>query len=298
METADALEAQGVANVAWAVAKLKAQHPGLVAIMPVIGEVAAARVGDMTAQNLANLFWAAATLKEDTSCCDDALLVLARCVPKRIGEFTSQGVANIMWSVALLSDRVPLLKDLMPMLAQSLVHQPIQLKQQELAAVIWSAGQAALEPALTDRLFRALSAPVSKVLYELNPQHCTMLCSGMALSGWRDPALMKHVAAAILRSPAWPKRDVVLGVPTIAWSFARLRLRHAGLLRLLAHRCSEHLRDMRDWSICAVAWAYRELGSGEFASFLGLVDAEIERRGITGERVQASQDGLQAWLHD
>lgn len=167
-----------------------------------------------------------------------------------------------------------------------------------MAMVIWSAGQNELGPTLTGLLFRALSAPMMGRLQGFTPQDCVMVCNGMARSGWRDPVLMKRMAAAMMQSPAWTKREVVMGVGTVAWSFATLRLRHAGLLRALADHCSKHLGDMKDWNLCAVAWAYRELlgEDGELASFLALVDAELLRRGIPRERVQLSREGFQEWL--
>lgn len=60
VETADALDAQGVA-------KLRADCPGLLQMLPVIGEVAANRAGDMTSQALANFFWAVAALREEAA---------------------------------------------------------------------------------------------------------------------------------------------------------------------------------------------------------------------------------------
>ena len=95
----NALDAFGVANVAWALATLREAHEADPALLDALADAACAMPTSFKPQELTNLVWAFATLKRRHNALFEALAATAT---ERAGEFTPQGLSQTVWSFSKL----------------------------------------------------------------------------------------------------------------------------------------------------------------------------------------------------
>ncbi|WP_146000320.1 DUF1601 domain-containing protein, partial [Endozoicomonas acroporae] len=144
------IDAQGVANLLWAMAKLvdngQEQTPelnkALVALLPLVN----AQKDPFIPQHIANLLWAMAKLvdngQEQTPELKEAVAALLLLVNAQKTNFKPQEIANLLWAMAKLVDNrhelTPGLKEAVAALLPHVNAQKANFNPQEIANLLWA----------------------------------------------------------------------------------------------------------------------------------------------------------------
>ncbi|CAE8607414.1 unnamed protein product [Polarella glacialis] len=289
VDRADFLNPQQIANCIWASAKLKADAPEILEVMPVLVE--------MAEEKLANMIWSGATLRGQAP----ELLGL---IPKLVGvafnqtaTFQAQELSNIIWSMATLREEVPELQELLPALLKALPKRLGTLEEQHIANVVWSLGVLQAGDLAGDDVLGSLASKGTSIIRKFTPQALANTAWGFALCGFKDVQFMSAAASLIVASvPTMRSKALSLSLPQISCAFSKLSISNSALLASTAKHLPPVLRNSADWTICALAWSYNKLDpQRDFADFQDKLAKEMGRRKLSPQDVERSQLGPHEW---
>ena len=305
------LEARGVANILWAIAKLQSRAPSQLSILWArLARAVTSAASRMNEQEVANSIWAVATLatlNTDSEALLNGLPALAKRLSVAISKMSSQSVANVIWAMAKLAAataQTDALLGLPPVLASRLPAVISKMKSQEVANVIWATGQLSVDHshvAISQDLRKMLPVLVTQagvVLPLARPQELANSCWGLALSDTHDAAFLQAVAErAASEASGWQPRLAELTLPSVLCSFARLRaVGHNDMLGVAAEKLSALVGKINAWGLCATLWSYQQLDCGDnFLPFRQRLESEVARRQLLNEDVQRSRLGPDVW---
>ncbi|CAJ1415070.1 unnamed protein product [Effrenium voratum] len=226
--TARHTDAQGVANMIWATAKLAdrnrnsdAELGALAALARRVEEVSE----EMSPQGVENVIWATAKLAEqgDTTLMD-LLPTLAAQVQERRWDLDAQAVASVVWSTAKLADEGDgCLAPLLPMLAVRCKALKGELTAQGAANVAWAAAK--LLDYEDDSLLAALpdlAGRVREVRNEMTGQGiANLMWAAAKVAEHGEESLLSALPALALRVEAM-KATYSAQEANILWAISKL----------------------------------------------------------------------------
>ncbi|MBO9495545.1 DUF1601 domain-containing protein [Thalassotalea sp. G20_0] len=193
---------------------------------------------DIDAQGIANLMWAMAKLVDSGQNripkLKDAVAVLLPHVSAQKKQFIPQGIANLLWAMAKLVDigqeRTPELNETVSTLLPSVNAQKTEFKPQEINNLLWAMAK------LVDngqKWASGLKEAVAVMLPHVNaekdqfiPQHIANLLWAMAKlvdnGQQRTPELKETVAALLPRVSAQTDQFNAQGIANLLWAMAKL----------------------------------------------------------------------------
>jgi hypothetical protein len=196
---------QGLANMAWAFAKLNHESPSL---LDAIARSAVDRIDEFNPQELSNIALGYATLNHEAPALLDAI---ARSAVDRIDGFNPQGLANIASAFAKLNHEAPALLDC---IARSAVKRIDEFNPQEHANMAWAFAKLNHEtPALLDCIARSAVDRID----EFNPQELSNMAWAYATLNHEAPSLLDAIARS---SQECIDEFNPQGLANTAWAFA------------------------------------------------------------------------------
>ncbi|GAX73481.1 hypothetical protein CEUSTIGMA_g933.t1 [Chlamydomonas eustigma] len=177
-------DARGLANSAWAFAKIR--HVPLPGLPTMIAEEAAKKMRDFGAQNISNLAWSFVYMHHrDVYVLD----MMAQQILVRLDDFKPQELSNVMWAFASLDY---LNSHTLEALSKKAVAMAPYFKEQELSNVIWAFGR------LQYNCPHALSALLGEAgakLHILHPQGVANIAWSMAALWGNQDCDLKQLRA-------------------------------------------------------------------------------------------------------
>ncbi|WP_101748575.1 RAP domain-containing protein [Endozoicomonas acroporae] len=236
------IDAQGVANLLWAMAKLldngQERTPEFrVAVATLLPHVNAQKK-QFIPQGIANLLWAMAKLvdngQERTPEFKEAVAALLLHVNAQKAHFKAQGIANLLWAMAKLADngqeRTPELNEAVVALLPRVKVQKDQFIPQHIANLLWAMAKLVDNGQERTPEFKAAVATLlphvnaQKALF--NPQEITNLLWAMAKlvdnGQEQTPGLIKAVAALLPFVNAEKDNFTPQGIATLLLAMAKL----------------------------------------------------------------------------
>ncbi|MBO9495649.1 DUF1601 domain-containing protein [Thalassotalea sp. G20_0] len=236
------IDAQGVANLLWAMAKLVDNEPQR---MPGFNETVAALLPHMSAQKanftpqgIANLLWAMAKLVDNEPQWmpgfNETVAALLPHVSAQKANFTPQGIANLLWAMAKLVDngqkRTPEFNEALAALLPHVSAAKANFKPQGIANLLWAMSKLmdnGLErtPGLKEAM-AALLPQVNAKKKQFIPQHIASLLWAMAKlvdkGQEQTPELNKAVAALLPFVNAQKANFKPQEIANLLWAMAKL----------------------------------------------------------------------------
>ena len=236
------IDAQGIANLLWAMAKLVDNgqertaelKAAVAALLPHVN----AQKDQFNAQGIANLLWAMAKLvdngQERTAELKAAVAALLPHVNAQKDQFNAQGIANLLWAMAKLVDngqeRTAELKAAVAALLPHVNAQKAGFKPQEVANLLWA--MAKLVDNGQERTAE-LKASVAALLPHVNAQKDQFNAQGIATLLWamaklvdngqeRTAELKASVAALLPHVNAQKAGFKPQEVANLLWAMAKL----------------------------------------------------------------------------
>ncbi|WP_422444813.1 MULTISPECIES: DUF1601 domain-containing protein [unclassified Endozoicomonas] len=211
------IDARGIANLLWAIAKLldngQELTPGLKQAVAALLSHVSVQKDQFIPQHIANLLWAMAKLvdngQEWTPELKEALAALWPQVNAQKANFNPQEIANLLWAMAKLIDtgleQTPELNEAVATLLPRVNAQKGNFKPQHIANLLWAMAKLVINgQEQTPELKEAVAALLPHVNAQKNqflPQHIANLLWAMAKlvdNGEWTPELLKEALASLL----------------------------------------------------------------------------------------------------
>jgi len=215
-------DARGLANTAWAFAKMRYVPDS---VLPAALSIeASTRIDEFAAQNLSNLAWAMVYMHWR----DPHLLgLMANRVLLLLDQFKPQELANIMWAFASLEHHDH--TTLSALSARAAQLGPRAFKEQEISNIIWALGRAHHhEGPLLDVL---LQETLNK-LSSFQPQGVSNIVWALGQLNHASPSLLSAIAQRCSKPGALSAFDNQ-GLCNLAFGTTVLRFRHPSLMAAL-----------------------------------------------------------------
>jgi len=233
-------------------------------------------------------------------------------------ETSSREVANLLAPIAALQNEVPHLQELLPALLKTLPSQISSMTPQAMANVLWALGLLQLNSDEARRVRGMLVSQIIACLPELSMMDIAQSIWGLASCGHRRQDFEKKVLVIVRKQAAqMSSRSAVMDLPQIACAFAKLGIWDEAMMTEIAFRIAPAIKKVKPWGLAALAWSWAQLkptsvvvetsslvptGDAEdsskqrsrpavLARFPNLLQAEVERRGLTSEDIQRSPLG-------
>ncbi len=236
------IDAQGIANLLWAMAKLADSGPertlglneAVAALLPHMN----AQKDQFIPQHIANLLWAMAKLvdngQERTPGFNEAVASLLTNVNAQKAHFIPQEIANLLWAMAKLvnngQEQTPVFKEAVTTLLPHVKAQKANFKPQEITNLLWAMAKLVdnrheLTPGLKEAL-AALLPHVNAKKNQFIPQHIANLLWAMAKlvdNGQEQTSELDGAVAALLpRVNAQKAHFKPQEIANLLWAMAKL----------------------------------------------------------------------------
>ncbi|MBO9483996.1 DUF1601 domain-containing protein [Salinisphaera sp. G21_0] len=236
------IDAQGVANLLWAMAKLVdsglERTPGLKETVNALLPHVHAQKDQFIPQNIANMLWAMAKLADNrqewTPRLHASVTTLLPHVKAQKAHFKSQEIANLLWAMAKLVDNgqelTPELSEAVAALLPRVNTQKGQFIPQHIANLLWAMAKLADKgQGQTPGLKEAVTALLSHIQVKKNQ----FIPQGIANLLWataklvdngqeRTPELNEAVAALLPRVNAHKANFIPQEIASLLWAMAKL----------------------------------------------------------------------------
>jgi len=215
-----------------------------------------------------------------------------------------QNLSSSLSSVAKLYQTTEDVTGAVVPLVNEVVMKAEYLDVSQIATCVWAAGELELNDEqiykLTGALLRELTADH---LQRFRSRELANLVWGLANLGERDEGLLRAVARIVAISAVdMPQKEASLDLPMLISGFQRLMYQDENLLRCVAERLLKRnmlRRTMNDWGLCALAWAWPDVGddllTGSVRSVREVLDLQLERKKLTSRDVERSVKGPSRW---
>lgn len=177
-------DGRGLANTAWAFAKLR--YVPDAALPAALCRAAVSRIDQFAAQNVSNLAWALVYLHYQ----DEQLMqLLKRKACDQVHEMKPQELANMMWALA---SHEQLDEHTAHVLGQRAARMAHQFKEQELSNVVWAMGRCghACNPELLEPLLSVVRCRLGAFM----PQGVSNMVWALGQMNYHDPVLMAAIS--------------------------------------------------------------------------------------------------------
>ncbi|WP_163373212.1 RAP domain-containing protein, partial [Endozoicomonas acroporae] len=238
----DQFNAQGIANLLWAMAKMvengQEHTPGLKEAVAALLPLVNAQKGQFIPQGIANLLWAMAKLvdngQEQTPGLNEAMAALLPLVNRQKANFKPLEIANLLWAMAKLVDNgqehTPGLNEAVTALMPLVHAQKANFQPQGIANLLWA--MAKLVDNGQDRPHPPIAA-VAALLPHVNAQKDQFSAQGIAILLWamaklvdsgleQTPELKQAVAALLPRVNGQKDQFSAQHVANLLWAMTKL----------------------------------------------------------------------------
>ena len=263
----DACNAQEIANVAWAFAKVGDSTPSFFNALAIAAE---RRLDEFKPQELSNTVHAFAK----AGCTSPTLFdAIATCTVKQLSGFTPQGIANTVWAFASAGHSAPALFDA---IAGASAHRMYEFNAQDLANTVYAFGKAG-HP--SPALFDAVATAAMRQLHEFTPQGLTNTVWAYATVGHTCPLLFDAVAASAgSRLHGFDPQALA----NTAWSYAKACHLHAQLFTQLATAAAGCLNAFNAQDLVNTVWAFAKVGHRDESLLTGMAISAAKLVGSIG----------------
>ncbi|MGI2029600.1 DUF1601 domain-containing protein [Endozoicomonas acroporae] len=236
------IDAQGVANLMWATAKLvdngQERTPELNKAVAALMSHVNAHKEQFIPQNIANLLWAMAKLvdygQELTPGLKGAVAALLPHVDAQKNQFIPQEITNLLWAMAKLAgngqEQIPEFKEAAAVLLPHVIVQKDQFKPLDVANLLWVMAKLVdngqeQTPEFNEALATLLPY-VNAQKNQFNPQHIANLLWAMAKlvdnNQERTPEFNQAVAALLPLVNAQRNQFIPQHIANLLWAMAKL----------------------------------------------------------------------------
>ncbi|CAE7228939.1 unnamed protein product [Symbiodinium sp. CCMP2592] len=338
-DVVDKLKPQDVVNILRGAADLRSRSAKLFPSLPLLRNAAERVLPDFNEQHIADVIWSCAKLKDVPELPKLVPIFVPR-VKEHLSSRSLPCVAMVIWSLAELHQQCPVSVQLLPSLldafmkADSAKLNPMEISEvlravamlqqlpevvatserlckkackldrpfatQGVATILWSAGILRLEGATSAPLLQRMCKEARSTLSSFSPPQISNSCLGLALSGWKDAALMDAFADAMVKKVRDADAAVVTTcLPPMMYSLAKLQMPgHEPLLNACVGKFDTVLPTISDLALGDLAWSYEKLDSeNRYAAFRSALQDEITKRSVSLEQVECREVGPESWLH-
>jgi type IV secretory pathway VirB3-like protein len=261
------MDAQGVANTAWGLAKMRVSpsHPLWQNIMR---RFLSLNARDFKPQEIANLLWAFATAGVPP----DAALVglMSSAAVSKSKDFKPQAISNLMWAFSTMN--VPLDTVLVQAMTSEAVSKSEQFEPQAISNLMWAFATSGVPPDAA--LVRAMSLAAVSKSTDFDPQAIANLMWALAKLGVPpDAALVRAMSSeAVLKS-----RDFLpQAMSNLMWALATLGVTpDVALVRAMSMGAVSKCGQFKPQAIANLVWAFATLGIPLDAVLVRAVSSEI-----------------------
>ncbi|KAJ1450466.1 hypothetical protein M885DRAFT_469458, partial [Pelagophyceae sp. CCMP2097] len=242
---ADRWAPRGLANAAWAAARIGDPAPALFAA--VAGE-ALLKMGDFNSQAMASMLWAFATAHEPSPL---LFAAAAAAMPRIVSTFTTQQLANVVWAYARAGAPAPLLFEAVE---KASLRQLQAFNSQELANVVWSYAKMEVK---AHALFNAVAVECGKKIESFTSQALANTVWAFAKAGVAAPSLFEAVAVEAPKSVAtWTPK----ALSNTVWAFATAGVAAPQLFQAVAKEARRKIKFFKPQNVANTAWAFATSG--------------------------------------
>jgi len=250
------LNAQGLANTAWAFATADRSEPDL---FNALAEEAIPQLPDFSPQALANIVWAFASSSRHAP---RLFVAVAAEAPPRLPGFSPQAIAMVAWSFASAGVPAPALFDA---LAAEVTPRVADCAPQALANLAWAfavTGHARRVPSLLKAIAAEATLPARLRMFK--PQELAHLAWAYAKVGHASPELFRVIASETTRRRA---EFGTQELATVAWACASARHASPELFRAIASEAERRADDFSPQAISNTVWAFARVAQPSSAMF-------------------------------
>ncbi|KAJ1486224.1 hypothetical protein T484DRAFT_1790559 [Baffinella frigidus] len=242
---------QGVGNVLWALATMKARVDRV--LLEAMQRRSTATAWEFQPQNVANVLWALATMGERA---DPGLLeAMQRRATATAWEWTPQHVGNVLWALATMGERADrVLLEAMQWRATATAG---EFKPKEVANVLWAL--ATMGEKAGGGMLEAMQRWATALAREFNPQDVGNVLWALATMGERaDRGLLQTIG---VRATATAGEFKPQNVANLLWALATMGVRaDRGLLEVMQRRATATAEGFNPQDVANVIWALATMG--------------------------------------
>jgi len=260
-EIIDSFNFQNLANTAWAFATLGIRDDNL---LRMLAYKSIQIINNFNSQDLSNTAWAFATLGIRD---DNLFKEISNRAIKIIDSFNSQDLAITAWAFATLGIRDD---NLLRMLADKSIRIINNFTLQSLANTAWAFATLDIRD---DNLFKEISICAIKIIDSFNSKDLANISWAFATLGIRDYNLFNKISnRAIEIVDSFNSQDLAI----TAWAFATLDFRDVNLLIMLANRSIKIIDSFNSQALANISWAFATLGIRDDNLFNKISNRAIE----------------------
>ena len=258
----DEFDASGLANMAWAFAKLGFGDQKL---FEAIATAAVKKINEFKPRNLSNLAWAYATLGISNQNLFEAVAATAL---KKINEFNAQNLSNTAWAYATLGNGNSKLFGAIAVVA---IKKMSGFNAQNLSNTAWAYAKQGI---LDQKLFEAIAAETLRKMGDFNAQNLSNTAWAYARLRILDQKLFEALAAEAVRKMGEFNAQ---NLSNTAWAYARMRIGDQRLFEAIAAAAVQKIDSFKSQNLANTICAYAKLGMGDQTLFEAIA-AEVVRK--------------------
>mmetsp|Transcript_17364 Transcript_17364/g.60203 ORF Transcript_17364/g.60203 Transcript_17364/m.60203 type:complete len:1177 (+) Transcript_17364:128-3658(+) len=247
---------QGLANVAWGVARLsvsvaRVDAKALAPLFSAIATAAPKHVGEATSQNMANLVWAFAKSGVPAR---DLFDVVADAAINKVGTFGTQDMANTCWAFAKAGVRHP---ELFSAIGRVAEFNAGLFSGQDLSVLVWAFATAGVKKPF---FFKMLAAEVPAKVEALNAQSLATVVWAFAKTQVQAPALFQAVAHEAVRKITTFNAQ---NLTNTVWAFSNAGVASPRLFDAVAAVALLRVKEFNAQNLASIAWTFSTAGPAE-----------------------------------
>lgn len=289
-----------IVDILWACAKLKdvSELPKLV---PAVVPRVKGHLSDMSGSRLAMVIWSLAELRQQSP-------DLVQLLPSLLGKFAKvdpaqlypRDISEVLWATATLW-QLPEVVSTSDRLFKKACKLDGTFSERDVAMILWSAGIFRLDRATSAPLLEHMCKEARSTLSSFSPLQISNACLGLALSGWKDVALMDAFAHTMVEKIHHADADVAAScLPPLLYSLAKLQMPgREPLLNACVVKFHPVDSAISDMALGNLAWSFEKLDSeNRYPEFRSALQVEVAKRGVSLEQVEQKEHGHETWLQE
>ncbi|CAE7471632.1 unnamed protein product [Symbiodinium sp. CCMP2456] len=260
---------------------------------------------------VASILWAIASARNDAPELQQLLSAAVFGLQSSAAEMQQREVTNSIWAIATLHTYVPQARSSLNIEATCELFASKKAAFAKIGHVqaagnaLWALGRLKtvalppfrehLQPILLERCREVLACDVFEVDRTVRLTGVARIAWALSLLECREETIIGRVRELFLQVAPQYSDNRLMPFVDVLCALAKLHMPDGGLLEVVASR-TWPVKSMRDWDLCALAWAHETLDSQkDFSTFHIMLRKEIASRGLTERHVLHSQFGYEEW---
>jgi RAP domain len=237
-------KAQELSTISWAFAKQKHNAPPL---FYAIAKAAPALMSDFSPQEVSNISWAFATMNHNAPELFDSI---AKAATVRIGSFNPQGLTNTALAFATMNHNAP---ELFDSIAKAATARMGEFSPQALCNTALAFAKLNYE---AESLFNAIAEATQVRINEFNPLGLANIAGAFATLNHAAPSMFDDIAsAAQVRIKEFSSHQLA----KLAWAFATLNQHAESLFDAIASVAKVRIKEFSPHQLAKLAWSFATL---------------------------------------